>query len=100
MTVKRFRGLAPPSSLGTSTPRTGKVEFHTWEIKAKPEVDIAIVLDLRLNIIAAPKHPHKTMIVEFPKRSCVASPFKRVKIAAARRKFLLHSTTRWADRLR
>ena len=30
------------------------------------------------------------MIVEFPKRSCVASPFKRKAIARARRRFVHH----------
>jgi hypothetical protein len=100
VTVKRFRGLAPPSNLGTSTPSTGKVEFHTWEIKAKPvQAKLEDGGDIHL-VISAPKHPHKTMIVEFPKRSCVASPFKRVKIAAARRKFLRNcgsvSTSSWA----
>jgi NAD(P)-dependent dehydrogenase (short-subunit alcohol dehydrogenase family) len=39
-------------------------------------------------VIAVPSAPKKTMIVEFPKKRCVASPFKRRKIAAARNKFL------------
>lgn len=39
-------------------------------------------------VISAPSAPAKTMIVEFPKATCVHSAFKRAKIAAPRQKFL------------
>jgi hypothetical protein len=39
-------------------------------------------------VIGGPKHRHRTMIVEFPKRSCVEKPFKRHEIVRARRRFL------------
>jgi hypothetical protein len=39
-------------------------------------------------VISVPNHPAKTMIVEFPAKACVASSFKRRRIAHARRQFL------------
>ena len=87
-TIAQFRRRTPPSNLGASTPRTTKVEFHTWTLHAKPrKAKIEGDGDIHL-IIVAPKHPHRTMIVEFPKRSCVAAPFKRKQIAGARRRFI------------
>jgi hypothetical protein len=86
--VQSLRRRTPPSDLGSSTPRTTKVEFHTWELKARPvQARIEGDGDIHL-VIAPPHHRHRTMIVEFPKRSCVASPFKRHRIATARRRFV------------
>jgi hypothetical protein len=87
-TVAQFRRRTPPRNLGPYIPRETKVEFHTWTVHAKPRrARIEGDGDIHL-IIAAPKHPHRTMIVEFPKRSCVASPFKRKAIARGRRRFI------------
>ena len=87
-TIAEFRRRTPPSHLGPSTPRTTKVEFHTWTLHARPrKARIEGDGDIHL-VIVAPKHPHRTMIVEFPKRSCVAAPFKRKRIAGARRRFI------------
>jgi hypothetical protein len=52
-------------------------------IQAKPEDDNDIHL-----VISVPTAPSKTMIVEFPKKTCVASPFRRFRIAHARQQFL------------
>jgi hypothetical protein len=87
-TVTRFRRRTPPSDLSPTKPRTSYVEFHTWTLRARPRrARIEGDGDIHL-IIYAPKHPHRTMIVEFPKRSCVASPFKRKAIARGRRSFI------------
>jgi hypothetical protein len=89
-TVLRFRRRTPPSDLGPTTPRITNVEFHTWTLRARPRrARIEGDGDIHL-LIAAPAHPRRTMIVEFPKRSCVASPFKRKAIARARRR-LVHN---------
>jgi hypothetical protein len=87
-TVSQFRRRTPPSDLGPTRPRTTRLEFHTWTLRAKPRrARIEGDGDIHL-IMYAPKHPHRTMIVEFPKRSCVASPFKRKAIARGRRSFV------------
>jgi hypothetical protein len=52
-------------------------------IQAKLEDDNDIHL-----VISVPTAPSKTMIVEFPKKTCVASPLKRYRIAHARQQFL------------
>ena len=52
-------------------------------IQAKLEDDKDIHL-----VISIPNAPKKTMIVEFPKPTCVASSFKRYRIARARRQFV------------
>jgi hypothetical protein len=99
-TVSQFRRRTPPSELGPTTPRTTKLEFHTWTLRAKPRrARIEGDGDIHL-IMYAPKHPHRTMIVEFPKRSCVASPFKRKAIARAQRRFVHNCGSMsgaWAD---
>lgn len=78
----------PPITIGTSTPRTSMTEFHTWKVRARPiQAKLEDDNDIHL-VISVPHHPSKTMIVEFPKKSCVASPFKRWKIAEARQQFL------------
>jgi hypothetical protein len=87
-TVTRFRRRTPPPDLGPTTPRITDLEFHTWTLHARPRrARIEGDGDVHL-LIAAPKHPHWTMIVEFPKRSCVRSPFKRKAIARARRRLV------------
>ena len=87
-TVVRLRHRTPPSSLGSTTPRKTKLEFHTWRVHAKPrQARIEGDGDIHL-VIGGVKHPRKTMIVEFPKRSCVESPFKRDRIARARKRFI------------
>jgi hypothetical protein len=78
----------PAITIGTSTPRTSRTEFHAWKIKARPiQAKLEDDSDIHL-VIAVPHHPAKTMIVEFPKKTCVASSFKRWKIAHARQQFL------------
>jgi len=87
--VKRMRQRAQPSiTLSTDTPRTSRTEFHTWKLRARPvQATLEDDSDIHL-VIAVPHHKHKTMIVEFPKKTCVASRFKRWKIAEARQQFL------------
>jgi hypothetical protein len=87
--VAKFRTRTRPGiTFGTSTPRFGKVEFHTWQLKARPiRAKLEDDQDIRL-VISVPSAPAKTMIVEFPRPTCVASPFKRLKIATARQSFL------------
>jgi hypothetical protein len=88
-TVAGFRTRPRPSiTFGTSTARYGAVEHQTWKVKARPiQAKLEDDSDIHL-VISVPGSPAKTMIVEFPKPVCVASPFKREKIAAARQKFL------------
>jgi hypothetical protein len=87
-TVTRLRRRTPPSNLDATTPRITGLEFHTWTLRARPrKAKISADGDVHL-VISAPKHPHRTMIVEFPKRSCVRSPFKRKAIARARRRLV------------
>jgi hypothetical protein len=87
--VKSFRTRPRPSiTFGTNTPRHGFVEFHTWKLKARPiQAKLEEDGDIHL-VISAPLAPAKTMIVEFPKRTCIASPFKRPKMVTARHQFL------------
>jgi hypothetical protein len=88
-TVAGFRTRPRPSiTFGTSTPRYGAVEHHTWKLKARPiQAKLEDDSDIHL-VISVPGSPAKTMIVEFPKPLCVTSPFKRDKIASARQKFV------------
>jgi hypothetical protein len=88
-TVSRFRLRSRPSvSFVTDTPRYGDVEHRTWRLKARPiQAKLEDDGDIHL-VISVPTAPAKTMIVEFPKRTCVASPFRRPKIAAARQAFV------------
>jgi hypothetical protein len=87
-TIRGFRRRTPPANLGPTTPRHTKLEFHTWTLHAKPRrARIEGDGDIHL-IIFAPKHPRWTMIVEFPQRRCVSSPFKRKRLAGARRRFI------------
>jgi hypothetical protein len=87
-TVVRLRHRTPPSDLRSSTPRKTKVEFHTWRLRAIPrKAKMEGDGDIHL-VIGGAKHRHKTMIVEFPQRSCVEKPFKRHRIVRARRRFL------------
>jgi hypothetical protein len=87
--VSRFRLRSRPSvSFVTDTPRYGYVEHRTWRLRARPiQAKLEDDGDIHL-VISVPTAPAKTMIVEFPKRTCVASPFRRPKIAAARQAFV------------
>jgi hypothetical protein len=87
--VKQLRVRARPAiPIGSTTPRTSKTEFHTWKVKARPiQAKLEDDQDIHL-VISIPSAPAKTMIVEFPRATCVASPFKRLKIALARQNFL------------
>jgi hypothetical protein len=99
--VSRFRLRSRPSiTFGTDTPRFGYVEHHTWRLKARPiQAKLEDDFDIHL-VVSVPSAPAKTMIVEFPRKACVASPFRRNKIAAARQKFLDNcgpvSSSSWA----
>jgi hypothetical protein len=87
--VKALRRKKRPGiTIGTDTPRTGTIEHQNWTVTgdiqlAKIEDDSDIHA-----VISVPGHHLKTMIVEFPKKTCVKMPYKRAKIAAARDKFL------------
>jgi hypothetical protein len=87
--VGKFRTRPRPGiTFGTSTPRHGAVEFHTWRVKARPiQAKLEDDNDIHL-VFSVPTAPAKTMIVEFSRKACVASPFKRTKIANARQLFL------------
>jgi hypothetical protein len=87
--VKQLRLRARPGiSIGTNTPRTSRTEFHTWKVKGRPiQAKLEDDNDIHL-VIAIPSAPSKTMIVEFPKKTCVASSFRRFRIANARQQFL------------
>jgi hypothetical protein len=87
--VKGFRLRNKPNvNLTTSTPRIPGVEMHNWKLKARPiQAKLEDDHDIHL-VISVPGNRKKTMIVEFPKKRCVASHFKRHKITQARNKFL------------
>ena len=87
--VKQLRLRARPSiSFGTYTPRVSRTEFHTWTVKARPiQAKLEDDNDIHL-VISQPFARSKTMIVEFPKKTCVASWFKRFRIGQARQQFL------------
>ncbi len=78
----------PGIPIGTNTPRTSRTEFHTWQVHARPlQAKVEADGDIHL-VISVPTAPSKTMIVEFPKKTCVASPFKRYRMSHARQQFL------------
>jgi hypothetical protein len=78
----------PGISIGTNTPRTSRTEFHTWQVHARPiQAKVEEDGDIHL-VISVPGAPSKTMIVEFPKKTCVASPFRQYKMSTARQNFL------------
>jgi hypothetical protein len=84
----RLRALTPPSSLGSTTPRLPGIERHTYDVRAQViEAKIEDDEDIHL-VIASRKYPNRTMIVELPNPSCVASGFKRDRMRAARREVL------------
>jgi hypothetical protein len=87
-TVKDLRLRNAPNNLSSSTPRLPGIEIQNWTIKARPRLaKLEDDHDIHL-VVSVPSAPRKTMIVEFPKKRCVASSFKRSKIAAAGQKFL------------
>ena len=87
--VKFLRSRARPGiPIGTNTPRISRTEFHTWQVRARPiQAKVEDDGDIYL-VISVPRAPSKTMIVEFPKKTCVASPFKRFRMSHARQQFL------------
>ena len=87
--VKFLRSRARPGiPIGTNTPRVSRTEFHTWQVRARPiQAKVEDDGDIHL-VISVPGAPSKTMIVEFPKKTCVASPFKRFRMSHARQQFL------------
>ncbi len=86
--VLRLRRLTPPESLNSTTPRLRGVERRTYDVRAQVvEAKIEDDGDIHL-VIASRTYRHRTMIVEFPNPRCVASSFKRDRMAAARREVL------------
>jgi hypothetical protein len=87
--VKFLRSRARPGiPIGTNTPRVSRTEFHTWKVRARPiQAKVEDDGDIHL-VISVPSAPSKTMIVEFPKKTCVASPFRQYKMSTARQNFL------------
>jgi hypothetical protein len=87
--VKFLRSRARPGiPIGTNTPGVSRTEFHTWQVRARPiQAKVEDDGDIHL-VISVPGAPSKTMIVEFPKKTCVASPFKRFRMSHARQQFL------------
>jgi hypothetical protein len=87
-TVSRLRSKARPD-VHQDSPRLRPVEYNTYKVRAK------VTLTAREDdhdyhlVIAAPKHRHRTMIVEFPDPRCkgAASSLKRRSMARARRAF-------------
>ena len=83
-TLQDLRTLHAPGSLSTSTPRIWPVEKKTYRVHAQVlKATIEDDSDIHL-VISIPGSSTQTMIVEFPDPHCVASPFKRPAIAAAR----------------
>src|SRR6266571_2040058 len=79
--VRRLRRLTPPSILSTDTPRLKGVERRTYAVKAQVvEAKFEDDSDIHL-VIASRTRRTRTMIVEFPKPTCVASSFKRARMA-------------------
>jgi hypothetical protein len=87
--VKFLRARHRPSvPITSTTPRVSRTEFRTWKAPARPiRAKLEDDNDIHL-VVSVPHHPKRTMIVEFPKKSCVASPFKRYRIGHARQQFL------------
>jgi hypothetical protein len=70
------------------SPRFGGVERQTIRVRAQV-LEAKVEDDSDIHLVIAPRsHRGKTMIVEFPAPHCVASPFKRPEIRAARRSLL------------
>jgi len=86
--IRTLRSLRPPDTLRARTPRRGRVERRTYDVVAQA-VAAKIMEDSDIHfVIAIRRHRQRTMIVEFPDRRCVASPFKRARMRAARRSVL------------
>jgi hypothetical protein len=67
------------------SPRFGGIERQAIRVRAQVvEAKVEEDSDIHL-VIATRAHRSKTMIVEFPAPHCVASPFKRPQMRAARR---------------
>jgi hypothetical protein len=86
--VGSLRRLDPPDSLHTDTPRLRGIERHVFKVRAQVvTAKIEEDGDIHL-VIAARSAMNRTMIVEFPDRSCVASAFKRDRMDQARQAML------------
>jgi hypothetical protein len=87
--VRRLRGLDPPSSLSTDTPRIKPVEFTTYRVRAK--LVGAVVEDDRdvHLVIRAPASKRKTMIVEFPYVRCNGAKDSKKRAAMKRARVAL-----------
>jgi hypothetical protein len=75
----------PDMTLTNDTPRIDPVEMTTYQTRArvlfaKMEDDGDVIL-----VISPARHTARTMVVEFGNPRCVTSPFKRDRIAAARK---------------
>ena len=81
--VSKLRRLAPTHSLNRGAGaerRTFRISARLVETKTEDDQDYHLV-------VADPKHSGRTMIVEFPARSCTSRSLKRRKMARARRAF-------------
>jgi hypothetical protein len=77
-----------PSSLHTDTARIWPVEKKTYIVKARV-ISATIEDDSDIHLVISQRNAtSRKMIVEFPAPACVASPFKRPAIAAAREAML------------
>jgi hypothetical protein len=86
--ISKLRHRDPPDSLSTDTPRIGPTEEHVYRVRAQV-IRATVEDDSDIHLVIAPRNARrKTMIVEFPHRGCVDSPFKRDQIARARRAML------------
>jgi hypothetical protein len=89
-TVDRLRSLPPPRGLRASTPRLQPTEYRTFRIRATlVRAKIAGDHDIHA-VVAQPRRPRHTMIVEFPYVYCngAAKSPKRAAMHAARRRFI------------
>jgi hypothetical protein len=86
--VRHLRRLNAPSSLSSTTPRMRGIERKTMRVRARViEAKIEDDSDIHL-VISVPNARRHTMIVEFPKPSCVAKKFKRRAMRRARNAML------------
>lgn len=77
-----------PSTLHTDSPRIWPVEKKTYTVKARV-ISAKIEDDSDIHLVISQRNAtSRKMIVEFPAPACVASPFKRPAIAAARQAML------------
>src|SRR4249920_1221216 len=76
--------MTSPGSLGIHAPRIAPLEEETFTVNARV-ISATIEDDSDIHLVIAQRGTRtRTMIVEFPDQSCVASPFKRDRIRQAR----------------